>query len=67
MESKLDIGTIVTAAGVAAYAAIAVLYLARHELGLSLEEIREAAVTIAVGISVPLFIGFSRTKRGRAK
>ena len=38
MESRFDIVTIATAVGVAAYAAIALGYVGRYELGFSLQE-----------------------------
>lgn len=35
MESKLDLLTILSAIGVAAYAAVAIVYVARYDLGFS--------------------------------
>lgn len=65
--SKLDMGTMVTALGVAAYAALAIAYLAHHVLGIRFHEIREAAVMTAIVISVPILIDLVLNNPGRAK
>jgi hypothetical protein len=67
MKSKLDMETMVTAVGVAAYVAIAIAYLAHHVLGIVFQEIREAAVITAIVISVPILIDLVLNKPGRAK
>jgi hypothetical protein len=66
MESKLDgLVTIVIAVCVAAYAALAIGYLARLEL--SLQEIRGAAVLIAAVIATLVGIDFCGKKLRKAK
>lgn len=67
MKNKLDMGTMITAVGIAAYAAIALAYLAHHVLGIPLPDIREAAVTIAGVIAVPVIVDVFFKKPGRAK
>ena len=67
MESRFDIVTIAIAVGVAAYVAIAMGYVARYELGFSLQEIRSAAVLIAVVIGSLVAIDFFGTTLGKAK
>ena len=67
MENRFDIATIASAVGVAAYVAIAMGYVARHELGFSLQEIRSAAVLIAVVIGSLVAIDFFGTTLGKAK
>ena len=67
MESRFDIVTIAIAVGVAAYVAIAMDYAARYELGFSLQEIRSAAVLIAVAIGSLIAIDFFGTTLGKAK
>lgn len=62
MESKSDILTILSAIGVAAYAAIAIRFVARYELGVSLQEIRGAAIEIALGIAALIAINFLSQK-----
>ena len=67
MESRLDIVTIVSAVGIAAYAAVAIRYVAGYHLGFSLQEIRGAAMVIAVVIAAPIAIDFLVEKLGKAK
>ena len=67
MANKLDAVTAVSAVVVAAYAAIAMEYVARYGLGLSLEEIRGIALFTAVLIAVFAAIGFFGKKLRRAK
>ena len=67
MESKLDIVTIVSAVCVAAYAAVAIRYVARYDLGFSLQQIRGAALVIAVVIAALIAIDFFGKKLGKAK
>jgi hypothetical protein len=61
MESRFDITTIASAVGVAAYLAIAVGYVAHYQLGFSLQEIRGAAVLIAVAMGSLVAIDFFDT------
>jgi hypothetical protein len=61
MESRFDIVTIASAVGVAAYLAIAMGYLAHNLLGFSLQEIRGAAVLIAVAIGSLIAVDFFGT------
>lgn len=65
MESKLDVLTIIVAVCVAAYAALAIEYLAR--LGLSLQQIRGGAMLSAVVIAALVGIDFFRKKLRKAK
>lgn len=67
MESKLDVVTTVCAVCVAAYAAIAIGYVARWDLGFSLEEIRTPALVIAVAIAALIAIDSFGKKFGKAK
>ncbi len=67
MKSKLDAVTAVSAVGVAVYAAIAMEYMAQFGLGLSLEEIRGAAMLTAVVLTTAIAIEFFGKKLRRAK
>ncbi len=67
MERKLDVVATVAAVCVAAYAALAIRYLARHYLGFSLQEIREIAVVTAVIIATLVGIDFFGKKLRKAK
>lgn len=67
MESKFDIVTTASAVGVAAYVAITIGYVARYDLGFSLQEIRGTAVVIAVIIAALIAIDFFGKKLGKAK
>ena len=67
MESKFDIVTIVSAVGVAAYLAIAMGYVAHYDLGLSLQEIRSAAVVVAVAIAAAIAIDCFGKGLGKVK
>lgn len=58
MEDKFDIVTIAYAICVAGYAAIALDYVAHYDLGFSLQEVRGAAVLIAVVIAALIAIDF---------
>ena len=66
MESKLDIVTIVSAVCVAAYAALAIRYVAHYNLGFSFQEIRSAAMAAAAVIAAFIAIGFLGRKAGRS-
>ena len=63
----MDIVTIVSAVGIAAYAAVAIRCVARYHLGFSLQEIRGVAMVIAVVIATPIAIDFPVEKLGKAK
>jgi hypothetical protein len=65
MESKFDIVTTASAVCVAAYAAIAIGYVARYDLEFSPQEIRGTAVAIAVTIAALIAIDFFQ-KLGKA-
>jgi hypothetical protein len=67
MESKFDMITIVHLVGVAAYAAIALDYVAHYDLGFSIQAIRGAAVITAVVIAALITIDFFGKKLGKAK
>ena len=67
MERKFDVMATVSAVCVAAYAALAIRFVARHYLGLSLEEIRGAAVLAAVVIAAFIGIDFFGKKLRKAK
>ena len=64
MESRFDIVTIASAVGVAAYLAIAAAYVAHYQLGFSPQEIRGAAVLIAVAVGSLIAIDFFRHNAG---
>jgi hypothetical protein len=55
---ELDPVTIASAVGVAAYMAIATGSVAHYNLGLSLQEVRGAAVAIAVVIATAIDVDF---------
>jgi hypothetical protein len=67
MKSKLDAITTVSALGVAAYAAIAMGYVAQYGLGFSLEEIRGTAMLTAVVLTTAIAIEFFGKKLRKAK
>jgi hypothetical protein len=67
MESKFDIVTMVHVVCVAAYAAIALDYVAFYDLGFSLQEIRGATVITAVVIAALIAIDFFGKTLGKAK
>ncbi len=67
MKSKLDAITTVCALGVAAYAAIAMGYVAQYGLGFSLEEIRGTAMLAAVVLTTAIAIEFFGKKLRKAK
>jgi hypothetical protein len=58
MESRFDIVTTASAVCVAAYAAIAIGYVACYDLGFSPQEIRGTAVAIAVIVAALIIIDF---------
>jgi hypothetical protein len=68
MESKLDmVTTTVSAGGVAAYVALAIRHVARYDLGFSFQEIRCAAVTIAVVMAAFIVIDVFAKRSGKAE
>lgn len=67
MESKFDIVTTASAVWVAAYAAIAIGYVARYDLEFSPQEIRGTAVAIAVIIDALITVDFFGKKLRKAK
>lgn len=58
MENKPDIAAIIIGICVAAYAAIAIRYVAQHDLGFSLQHIRGAAVALASIIAALIAVDF---------
>ena len=66
MESKFEIVTIASAVCVAAYAAVAIRYVARYDLGFSFQEIRGAAVAIAAVIAAPIAIDLFSKKQDKS-
>jgi hypothetical protein len=58
MESKLDAVIAISAIFVAAYVAAVIDYVARYGLGIPLQEIRGAAVVVAVVIAAFIAIDF---------
>jgi hypothetical protein len=64
MESKPDILTMAIAICIAAYAAVAIRYVAYHDLGFSLQEIRDAAMAIAVVIAALVAMNCFREELG---
>jgi hypothetical protein len=67
MKRNFEIVTMASAVYVAAYAAIAIGYVAHNELGFPLQEIRGGAVLIAVVIATLIAIDFFGKKLRRAK
>ena len=67
MESKFDVATMACAVCVAGYVAFIVGYVARLDLGFSLQEIRGAAMVIAVVLAALIVIDFFGKKLGKAK
>jgi hypothetical protein len=67
MERKFDIVTTACAGCVAGYVAVIVGYLARFYLGFSPQEIRGAAVVIAVVLAALIAIDFFGKKLRKAK
>lgn len=67
MESSFNILTIVHAVCVAAYVAITLGYVALYNLGLSGEDVRGAAMIIAVLIAAVVAMDFFSKKVRKAK
>ena len=67
MESSFNILTIVHAVCVAAYVAIALGYVALYNFGLSGEDVRGAAMIIAVPIAAMVVLDFFGNKVRKAK
>lgn len=67
MENKLNPVTAVSAVVVAAYAAIAMRWVAQYGLGFSLEQIRGTALFTAVVIAAFIAIEFFGKRLRRAK
>ena len=63
MENKLDIATIVSAVGVAVYAALAIRHVALYDLGFSFQQIRGAAMVIAAVILAVVAVDFFDKQR----
>ena len=60
----MDIVTMITAVCVAAYAALAIKYVARYDLGFSLQDIRGVSVIIAVVIAALVAVDFFAKRTG---
>lgn len=67
MEAKLDLVTVTCAICVAAYAAIAMEYVAQYGLGISLQQIRDASILLAGVIGTLIAIDFFGKKLRKAK
>jgi hypothetical protein len=67
MESKPDIAAIIIGVCVAGYAALAIRYVAQHDLGFSLQHIRGAAIAIATVIAVFIAVDLLGEKRTKVK
>jgi hypothetical protein len=67
MESRFDIVTIASAICVAAYAAIALCWLALYDFGFSRQEIRGGAMIAIILIATAVAIDFFGTKPGDAR
>jgi len=67
MESKPDIAAIIVGVCVAAYAAIAIRYVAQHDLGFSLQHIRGVAIAIATIIATLMALDSLVESRSRVK
>ena len=67
MERKFDMVTTACAVCLAGYVAFVVGYVARFDLGFSPQEIRVAAVVIAVALAALIAIDFFGKKLRKAK
>jgi hypothetical protein len=67
MKHELDVVTKISAGFVAAYVAIAINYVARYDFGFSAQQIRGAALVLAVIIAALIGIDFFGKKLGKAK
>ena len=67
MENKPDIVTMAVAVSVAAYVAIAMDYVALYDLGLSIQQIRGLALSIAVATAAPIAVDFLGKRLRKAK
>jgi hypothetical protein len=65
MENRFDIVTIGSAVFVAAYAAMALRYVALYDLGFSGQEVRGAAIIVAALMAAMVAIDFVGSKPGR--
>ena len=67
MENKPDIAAIIIGVCVAGYAALAIRYVAQHDLGFSLQHIRGAAIAIAAGLATLVAVDFLGGTHSKAK
>ena len=67
MERKFDVVTAACAVWVAGYVAIMIAYVARFDLGFTPQQIRGAAVILAVAVAAFIAIDFFGKKLGKAK
>jgi hypothetical protein len=67
METRFDLVTIASATCVAVYAAIALVYLAIHHLGLSRDLVFSAAIMAATLIATMLAVDYFGKKLGNTK
>lgn len=67
MENKPDIAAIIIGVCVAGYAALAIRYVAQHDLGFSLQHIRGAAIAIAAGLATLVAVDFLGGAHSKAK
>lgn len=58
MEVRTDVVAMIIEVCVAAYAAIAIGYIAHDDLGFSPQAIRDTALVVAVAMAVPFSIDF---------
>jgi hypothetical protein len=67
MDDKTDLGTIIVAVCVAAYAAIMLAYLALADLGLAAGQIRHLSLISALLLALPVALDFLRAGLGRTR
>lgn len=67
MENKPDIAAIIIGVCVAGYAALAIRYVAQHDLGFSLQHIRGAAIAVAAGLATLVAVDFLGGAHSKAK
>ena len=67
MENKPDIAAIIIGVCVAGYAALAIRYVAQHDLGFSLQHIRGAAIAVAASLATLVAVDFLGGAHSKAK
>ena len=67
MENRIDLWMISCALGIAAYAALALDYVALYDFGFTREAVRKVSLVVAVLIGAMIAIEFLGKKLGKAK